>query len=153
MFINVSVSLCLSVFSRHILGFRICVMLSGSKTSLLDSVLSQFHATLETQNCIITLSKPWNSHDTFERQIFVFCIAVIIVVNCTPHFTRFLYFTCLFVLICKRKHIKKIVCGFLTKTLWNKANKAEFNKNARKCKLDCKFNSKFKCNSYQKCKN
>ncbi|WP_317398383.1 hypothetical protein [Helicobacter bilis] len=56
--INVSVSLCLSVFSRHILGFRICVMLSGSKTSLLDSVLSQFHATLETQNCIITLSKP-----------------------------------------------------------------------------------------------
>ena len=34
----------------------------------------------------------------------------------------------------EREHIKKIVCGFLTKTLWNEANKAEFNKIARKCK-------------------
>ncbi|WP_238701501.1 hypothetical protein, partial [Helicobacter bilis] len=38
----------LQLFStRHILGFRICVMLSGSQTSLLDSVPFQLHATLE----------------------------------------------------------------------------------------------------------
>lgn len=138
LFINVSVSLCLSVFSRHILGFRICVMLSGSETSLLVFFTPfQLHATLERQNCMFYTLKALK----LTRHIS------------TPHFARFLYFTYLFVMICKRKHIKKIVCGFLAKTLWNRANKAEFNKNARKCKLDCKFNGKFKCNAYQKCKN
>ena len=57
LFLNVSMSLCLSVFSRHILGFRICVMLSVSETSLLDSVPFQLHATLESQNCNFCILK------------------------------------------------------------------------------------------------
>ncbi|MDY5184767.1 hypothetical protein [Helicobacter trogontum] len=71
--LNLCVFVCLSMFlfsmfacfySRHILGFRICVMLSASQTSLLDSVLSQLYATLERQIAIFAFSKPF-AHATF----------------------------------------------------------------------------------------
>lgn len=63
-------------YSRHILGFRICVMLSASQTSLLDSVLSQLHATLERQIAIFAFSKPF-AHATF-CEIFIFYMFVCI---------------------------------------------------------------------------
>lgn len=122
--LNLCVFVCFSMFlfsmfacfySRHISGFRICACHVERKRN----IFIRFYA--------ISISR----HTWKPKLQFLHSQSLTIH---TPHFRRFLYFTCLLIVVCERKHIKKIVCGFLTKTLWNEANKAEFNKNARKCK-------------------
>lgn len=112
-------------FPCHILCFKIClVILSKGEISLLVSMSFQFTPHLKPKIYLYVIC--FFPRHTWETKLHFYTLKALKLTRhiSTPHFTRFLYFTCLFVLICKRKHIKKIVCGFLAKTLWNKANKA-----------------------------
>ena len=127
--------LCLRVFSRHTLGFRICFCHVERKRNIFIGF------------CAISTSR----HTWKPKLHFLHSQSLTIH---TPHFRRFLYFTYLLIVIYyERELIKRLFAVFWQKHYEKKQTAREFNKIARKCKLDCKFNGRFKCNSYQKSKN